>query len=373
MFDIEFCCPPCIVAGLQPLGSFDEDESCSYLWRLALDTLRSSSGRLALSTWRNYIACVREAVDFTARYGVVCFPVVNEQTSRGCMLFFQHLRAQGRTWNYMRVRRSAFKKFHAAIGVQDPWALYPALSSLTEGLQKQVTLPPVQKVGLTIQMVKAVLQFADSAILEASKRGNWQRADVLLREAVAMLLGFFAMRRSDELFVNKTHTHGLLQKHIVLVPDSHVSLFVQAQKTDCTRQGHHITLAWASGSGVLIGSWVVRLLARLKRCGCFGPALPLFLPTKGHQGYRIVRPGSAVSKPDFRRLLQQVFAVFRRHPSLLALFNWHSCRRGGATHAYWTGTALDLLAPHGGWNSMEGLQVYISASFIQRLSVTQRM
>ena len=64
-------------------------------------------------------------------------------------------------------------------------------------------------------MVKAVLQFADSAILEASKRGNWQRADVLLREAVAMLLGFFAMRRSDELFVNKTHTHGLLQKHIV--------------------------------------------------------------------------------------------------------------------------------------------------------------
>ena len=113
--------------------------------------------------------------------------------------------------------------------------------------------------------------------------------------------------------------------------------------------------------------------ARLKRCGCFGPALPLFLPTKGHQGYRIVRPGSAVSKPDFRRLLQQVFAVFRRHPSLLALFNWHSCRRGGATHAYWTGTALDLLAPHGGWNSMEGLQVYISASFIQRLSVTQRM
>ena len=29
----------------------------------------------------------------------------------------------------------------------------------------------------------------------------------------------------------------------------------------------------------------------------------------------------------------------------LALFNWHSCRRGGATHAYWTGTALDLLAP----------------------------
>lgn len=84
-------------------------------------------------------------------------------------------------------------------------------------------------------------------------------------------------------------------------------------------------------------------------------------------------PGTVVNKSDFRRLLQQVFPLFQRHPSMLALFNWHSCRRGGATHAYWTGTALDLLAPHGGWNSLEGLQVYISASFTQRLSVTLKM
>jgi len=57
---------------------------------------------------------------------------------------------------------------------------------------------------------------------------------------------------------------------------------------------------------------------------------------------------------------QQVSSCFDVTPRCwLALFNWHSCRRGGATHAYWTGTDLDLLAPHGGWNSKEGLQVYI--------------
>ena len=31
---------------------------------------------------------------------------------------------------------------------------------------------------------------------------------------------------------------------------------------------------------------------------------------------------------------------------------------GEVPHEYWNGTALvDLLAPHGGWNSLEGLQV----------------
>ena len=373
MFDIEFCCPPCIVSGLQPFGSYDEHELCPYLLRLAMDTLRSSSGRLALSTWRNYTACVREAVEFTARYGVVCFPVLNERSARGCMMLFQHMRAQGRSWNYMRVRRSAFKNFHTTIGLMDPWVSYPALASLTAGLQRQVTLPAVQKVGITIQMVKQVLRFADRGILAASNRRDFQRADVLLRDAVAMMLGFFAMRRSDELFVNKSHSHGLLQGHVVLVPDSHVSVFVQAQKTDSVRKGHYLTLAWQTGSGVDIGKWVARLLARLQRCGHASPTSPLFLPTRGHQGYKAVLPGTVVNKSDFRRLLQQVFPLFQRHPSMLALFNWHSCRRGGATHAYWTGTALDLLAPHGGWNSLEGLQVYISASFTQRLSVTLKM
>ena len=64
---------------------------------------------------------------------------------------------------------------------------------------------------------------------------------------------FFAMRRSDELFVNKAHTHGILMRHVVLMPSSHLSLWVQGQKTDQLGQGHAVTLAWVTGSGIQLG------------------------------------------------------------------------------------------------------------------------
>ena len=86
---------------------------------------------------------------------------------------------------------------------------YTALAALTAGMQTQVTLPPVQTVGLIIEMVKAILSFADQHIAEASNRGHWQRADVFVRDAVAMAIGFFSMRQSDELAMNKAHTHVL--------------------------------------------------------------------------------------------------------------------------------------------------------------------
>jgi len=52
------------------------------------------------------------------------------------------------------------------------------------------------------------------------------------------------MRRSDELFMNKAHTHGILQTNVVLVPGSHVTLFVPAQKNDKLSQRLFVTLAW---------------------------------------------------------------------------------------------------------------------------------
>ena len=69
----------------------------------------------------------------------------------------------------------------------------------------------------------------------------------------------------------------------------------------------------------------------------------------------------------------RVFHVFVTSPLLLSLFGWHSCRRGGATHGYHNGVTLDLLAPHGGWFTQQGLKAYTSAAFEQRLSVTLRM
>ena len=376
-WDIDFTCPPCIVTGLQQVGTRPLPSSGSpYLLQLAFDTLQSSSSRLALSTWRTYIRCVQKSVTFTSTHGVVCFPVLNHQIAKGCMLFFQHMRAQGMTWSSMRGFRSAFKSFHATLGMPDPWEMFPGLAALTQGLQKQISVPPRPKVGMTIVMLKAILDYCDEHIVKARKQGGHGLADVLLRDAVSLIIAFFAMRRSDEVFVNKDHSHGILQAHLLVVHNRHISLYIQAQKTDSTRKGHHITLAWTTGSGVKVGTsqWVLRLLSRLSECGVRAPHIPLFLPTMGNLGFRAVTKGHAVSKPQtFQRLLPKVFPLFQTRPFLLEMFGWHSCRRGGATHGFGHGVPVSLLAPHGGWNTEQGLSIYTSATFEQRMSVTLRM
>ena len=373
-WDIDFCCPPCVVAGLITLQPRDPASGSPYLLQLAFSAMRSASHRLALSTWKGYIRCVQKAITFTEVHGVVCFPVLNGAIAKGCQLFFQHLRAQGLAWGTMRTFRSAFKSFHAALGIEDPWVKYPALFALTAGLQKQISLPPRPKVGLTIIMLKAMIRYIEVEEPFLRQQNRHGTADVLLRDAVFLIIAFFAMRRSDEVFVNKTHTHGILQSQIVLEQDRYVQLFVPAQKTDPTHQGHFVTLAWVSGSGVKIGFWIQRLLRRLQICGARHPACPLFLPTRGNHGFHRVYVGQAVTKPNtFESLLPRVFAIFRTQPQLLRLFGNHSCRRGGATHAFWQGVCMKLLAPHGGWRSEAGLKTYTSASFGQRMSVTLQM
>jgi len=196
----------------------------------------------------------------------------------------------------MRTFRSAFKSFHAALGIQDPLVKYPALYALTAGLQKQISLPPRPKVGLTIIILKAMLRYIEVEEPSLRQQNRHRTADVLLRDAVSLIIAFFAMRRSDEVFVNKTHTHGILQSQIVLEQGKHVLLFVPAQKIDPTHQGHFVTLAWVSGSGVKIGSWIQRLFHRLQVCNARHPACPLFLPTRGNHSFHRVYVGQAVTK-----------------------------------------------------------------------------
>ena len=93
----------------------------------------------------------------------------------------------------------------------------------------------------------------------------------------------------------------------------------------------------------------------------------------GNLGYRLVSPGVPVSKSQvLRKILPRVFTIFGTKPVFLALFDWHSCRRGGATHSYGNGMPMDLLAPHGGWFTVQGLKAYTTAAFVQGLSVTLR-
>ena len=123
-----------------------------------------------------------------------------------------------------------------------------------------------------------------------------------------------------------------------------------------------------------IGPWIQRLFHRLQVCNARHPACPLYLPTRGNHGLHRVYVGQAATKPNtFDRLLPRGFAIFQTQPQLLRLFGYHSCRRGGATHAFWQGVSMDLLAPHGVWRSEAGLKTYTSVSFGQHMSVTFQM
>ena len=154
-----------------------------------------------------------------------------------------------------------------------------------------MSVPPRPKVEITIVMLKAILAYCDEQIARARKQGVHSLADVLLRDDVSLIINFFAMRRSNEVFVNKEHSHGILQSHLLVV---HISLYIQAQKTDSAHKGHHVTLAWMTGSGVKVGTWALRLLPRLSECGLRAPHIPLFLPTIGNLGFRAVTRGHAV-------------------------------------------------------------------------------
>ena len=148
----------------------------------------------------------------------------------------------------------------------------------------------------------------------------------------------------------------------------------------------YITLRRSSGSRLLVASSLTVLEIIV---GSFGLVYPAFLPLLRSKGgrvngktggglfscyYHCSCTGRPVSTPQtLRKLLPRVFHVFVTSPLLLSLFGWHSCRRGGATHGYHNGVTLDLLAPHGGWFTQQGLKAYTSAAFEQRLSVTLRM
>jgi hypothetical protein len=71
-------------------------------------------------------------------------------------------------------------------------------------------------------MLKAILRHIDVEKPFLRQQNRHGTADVLLRDAISLIIAFLAMLRSDEVFVSKTHTHGILQLQIVLEQDKHV-------------------------------------------------------------------------------------------------------------------------------------------------------
>ena len=134
-----------------------------------------------------------------------------------------------------------------------------------------------------IVMLKAILRHIDVEKPFLHQQNCHGTADVLLHDAISLIIAFLAMLRSDEVFVNKTHTHGILQPPIVLEAR-------QARLALCTSPDHRsYQLAYLpkplcqSSMGIrirredrLVDSTPVRSLAGMQRKSSVMPSVSAY-------------------------------------------------------------------------------------------------
>ena len=111
-------------------------------------------------------------------------------------------------------------------------------------------------------------------IAELSPRQAW----LALRNALILAFGFFGIRRSAELFANKSRRMGLLRAHVTVTSGQSVNLYIQSQNNDTTAKGNLIHLSWVTQSGVCLGDMVTEYVGLLAQDGIPADS-PFFLPT----------------------------------------------------------------------------------------------
>mmetsp|Transcript_61521 Transcript_61521/g.127103 ORF Transcript_61521/g.127103 Transcript_61521/m.127103 type:complete len:247 (-) Transcript_61521:558-1298(-) len=246
---------------------------------------------------------------------------------------------------------------------------------MSAGLARELRRPVKRKEGLTIAMLLRILEYLEHRYNLYNGTANQRLADVALRDMAAVVVGFFAIRRGAELWVNRDRSMGLRRWHLTYVRGSHVTLFIQSQKNDPSGKGSEVVVAWVTGSGVRVGEILLRLEARLDECGIPRDA-PLFCPTShfSRGGFVVPAPGTeARFQNRLRLLLKQTYADLAADPEVLSRFSWHALRRGGAMHAFVKGAGKRLVMGQGGWRSEQGVAAYIAADLHTKLTVTHCM
>jgi len=367
LWSLGFQCPACIVEGTRLDSTRPPDPALEELARSMLVTLAAS---LKPATWVLYQRCIAEMLAFSRDRNTRVFPVDSDAAADGVCVFLEHLRQLGFSWARISHYRSAIRKLCSMGRLPDPFVEYPRLRDMCEGLKKRITLRPRRKEGVTLLMVKTLLEFWRRSEVAYRKAGNIRLADLALRNQVAVILGWCGMRRASEVFVGRDRSKGILRSHMTYVRGSHIKIFIRSMKNDPYSFGNEIVLAWLTSSGIPIGDTFLRYEARLTECGIPADA-PLILPTNGHKGFHVSAGGC---RPDgcLKAGLKACFGEFRDE-ELLSRFSWHSLRRGGASHAFREKTDMRLVMGHGLWKSEEGVRPYMAADLRGKLTVTQCM
>ena len=368
-------CPACAIECLVCLKPLSSNEV--RLSALIDSVFEARGARLRPSTWRLYHRCVEHVISFSQTYGILVIPVLNPACAWGLAAFFAHLRHMGFSWGRICHYKSALRSLHLAGDFPDPFISFPLLSATLEGIKRLVGMHVNRKLGLTIDMLIAMLAFLKSSEDAYRAAGQTRNADVALRKQAILVLAFFFMKRGAECWLSRDGKMGLRRRHLTLFPGSHVRLDIQSMKNDVYGEGHTVDTCWVSGSGVQIGDilqwFLTRYDASVPPLTLLTPDTPLFLPVHPRGGFYHTPGAVSCFAPVVKDLLPLVFAELRDNPALLRRFSFHSLRRGGASWAYRQGVPLKLIMGHGIWRSKQGIAPYLIASMEQRLAVTRVM
>jgi len=362
LFNIGFECAACAVLAL-PCVEVDASwvPQLQVLQRAKIVTM---AARLKPSTWGQYQRWVAEIQHFMVSSGVIIFPILSGAVASAFTLFLQHLKGKGYSWGTIRQCRSAVAAFHKAIpGISsaeaDPFTRFPELELMWAGIHRSVLTTVTPRRPLpgywVIAMIKLLYQRFQGG-LESEPR----RARLDLRNALILAFGFFGIRRSAELFANKSRRMGLLRSHVSVIPGVAVQLYIQSQKNDTTAKGNSIQLAWLTQSGVPLGEMTAAYMSLLTQDALPGDS-PFFVPTSRLGVFTAVAPGS-VSKLSF--VVKQLLTEFYPNISATSLkeYSFHSLRRGGATWARSRGVPLGLIIALGLWTTVDGARSYLVPS-----------
>ena len=192
LWDLNFECAGCAIESLCVLGDFSRHEQ--RILDLADDWLLTRASAIKPGTWRIYKRALQRVIQFMLDTGIVAFPVIDRATARGLCFFFQHLKRTKVSWAVMAQVRSAITNVSRAAGLSNPWHDFPQLEELSQGLARELTVPTARREGVTVGMMMRLIRHLEHLVQTMEMLGNMKRADVALRNLVAICFGFWGMR-----------------------------------------------------------------------------------------------------------------------------------------------------------------------------------
>eukprot|EP00961_Rhodomonas_salina_P103940 1398561-Rhodomonas_salina.3 len=263
LWDLAFECPGCSIESACKMDGWTEKEEELMDMVMALQRTYALAKRPA--TWSLY----------TREFKIVIFPVAEDGNAMGLAFFFQHLKLTGVSWAKMEHYRSALVAASISAGFCDQWKKFQQVANLTTGLLKELRTTVKRKEGFTIAMVIRILDYLDLRFEMYNGTRFQRRADKAVLDKVAIICGFFGMKRGDELWMDKLKQQGLSRE--------------MGMKNDTTCNCTEIVMGWVSGSGVKIGEAFQQLEALLDRSN-IPLSGPLFCATQNSTNGGFPRP-----------------------------------------------------------------------------------